>query len=81
MPKEKAKELYDKYDDLLKYELPALRHRKEIKQCAIICANELLANEPGMTFSICVDKEEMTMMDWNEYWKKVVEQIELIAKT
>lgn len=77
-PKAKALELYNKYSDLFKYELPYFRHTQELKQSAIICVQELLKNEPGITISICVDEEKGTRMEWNEYWQEVEKEIKLI---
>jgi hypothetical protein len=63
-PKEKAEELYCKYDSLFK--APFKKHQ-QIKQCALIAVDEILK-----------DREEIDGMRVinDPYWSKVKQEIE-----
>ena len=65
-PKEKAKELIDKFDVKYQYELitgsfPVSMHDSVIKQCALNCINEIL---------------ESCYLENENYWKEVKTEIE-----
>jgi hypothetical protein len=55
-PKEKAKELVNKYWIILEKELPAKRHICEIKECALLAVDELI-KETGSKYYYDVKHE------------------------
>ncbi len=74
-PKEKAKEIYDKFTNLLGEEMPALRHREEFKKCVIICIKEVLNSSPSLP--ILGDKgtfgEDIELS--TKYWQETLEKL------
>jgi hypothetical protein len=68
-PKEKAKELYNKYWTLIAYKIEGSVGRLVIKQCALIAVNEILK---------AVDNPDETylMKHSVNYWTEVKQEIE-----
>ncbi len=62
-PKEKARELVDKYYHLFSVELENTIDYREAKQCALIAVDEVI-------------EECRVGMDW--FWQEVKEEIELL---
>jgi hypothetical protein len=67
-PKEKAKELYDKYWTLIAYKIEGSVGRLVIKQCALIAVDEIL---DVITSIYDYDFEKL-----NPYWEEVKQEIE-----
>lgn len=64
-PKDKAKELVDKYDEMLTY----LESKSKAKQCALIAVNEIIkANPHSNPFNTDVSS---TMAYWNAVRKEI----------
>lgn len=63
-PKEKAKELIDKYNFIY---IPHYTSIHEVKQCALICVDEILLHEK--TAHSVLDKS-------SDYWQEVKEEIQ-----
>ena len=63
-PKEKAKELIDKFDETMEFYVPA----RYAKQCALIAVDEILKNDGFTQFD-----DYLT-----EYWQQVKQEIELL---
>jgi hypothetical protein len=61
-PKEKAKELVDKYDETLTY----LESKSKARQCALIAVDEIINS---------VDNEHVSDI-FNDYWEEVKQEIE-----
>jgi len=68
-PKEKAKELFDKYWTLIAYKIEGSVGRLVIKQCTLIAVDEIIK---------AVDNPDETylMKDDVNYWKEVKQEIE-----
>ena len=64
IPKEKAKELVEKYDDLLTY----LESKSKAKQCALIAVDEILDVD-------CYDMSEELFDNHIYYWEQVKQEI------
>jgi len=64
-PKEKAKELVDKYDNTLTY----LESKSKAKQSALIAVDEILNTLYSIPFGNALDNEL-------EYWNEVKQEIE-----
>jgi hypothetical protein len=60
-PKEKAKELFDKYWTLIAYKIEGSVGRLLIKQCALIAVDEILETNPYKA---------------RNYWQEVKQEIE-----
>ena len=83
-PKEKAKELYNKYADEFNFDDTYRSYREQSKQCALIAVDEILESEPRYPSNV----------DWNDvggtfqfyyvaqrveaqrYWEEVKQEIE-----
>lgn len=80
-PKEKADYLYFKFldyaesDSNLKGDAFAKHLRDNARQCALICAKEMIDNEPGIRHILVMEDDE-TEYEWLEYWNKVKEEIQ-----
>ena len=73
-PKEKAKELIDKFDVKYQYELitgsfPVSMHDAVIKQCALICVDEIINCD---SFFETLEQGKK----FNQYWHEVQDEIE-----
>ena len=68
-PKDQAQDLCDKFT----WHPRTQQSMSRAKQCAIICATEIIANEPGIRMIKVADDIEY---EWVEYWEKVKEEIE-----
>jgi hypothetical protein len=62
-PKEKAKELVDKYNFLKEIFTPSIH---EQKQCVLIAVDEILS---------FIDNSDFTNLYWLNYWTEVKEEI------
>jgi hypothetical protein len=74
-PKEKAKELYDKYEFIY---IQNYTSKHEVKQCALICVDEIW-KAVDQNFHAHPDKPALSEMKWNklkEYYEQVKEEIE-----
>jgi hypothetical protein len=76
-PKDKAKELVYKYENLVTTwdcywdtEIPVENRLPEMKQCALITVDDIL---DAICFNMC-DEDEWNKE--NEFWKEVKEEIE-----
>jgi hypothetical protein len=69
-PKEKAKELYDKYWTLIAYKIEGSVGRLVIKQCALIAVDEILDLKHIVTLRRNMHEMEL------EYWDEVKQEIE-----
>jgi hypothetical protein len=63
-PKEKAKELYDKYEFVY---IQNYTSKHEVIQCALIAVDEIINSRPAITASQIVYKN---------YWQEVKQEIE-----
>jgi hypothetical protein len=69
-PREKADELYSKYDDLLNKDFSnPIVFDNQIKQCALIAVDEILTYQEQLLQNYKVKLE-------NSYWYKVQQEIE-----
>ncbi len=68
---DKAKELIEKCEKLLGYDLPASNQYELIKKCAIISVDEIL-NELECAYN----GEPITTNEHKNYWKEVKKEIE-----
>lgn len=66
-PKEKAKELVDKYDETLTY----LESKSKAKQCALIAVEEIISE-------ICATSDKYFIIHRLAYYKEVKQEIEKI---
>lgn len=79
-PKEKADDLIDKFLDYswadleLKGEEYAKSLRDNAKRCALIIAEEMLDNEPGIRHILVMEDSEVEY-EWVEYWQNVKREI------
>jgi hypothetical protein len=64
-PKEKAKELVDKFN------VVGLQQRAEAYQCAVIAVDEIIASNP-----IAFDKDDNCIA--KQWWQEVKKEIELL---
>jgi hypothetical protein len=64
-PKEKAKELVDKFN------VVGLQQRAEAYQCAVIAVDEIIASNP-----IAFDEQDNCIA--KQWWKEVKKEIELL---
>jgi hypothetical protein len=64
-PKEKAKQLVDKFN------VVGLQQRAEAYQCAVIAVDEIIASNP-----IAFDEDDNCIE--KQWWKEVKQQIELL---
>lgn len=71
-PKEKAKELFEKFDDSLTYR----ESKTKTKQCALIAVNEILDNNCGSTTDYGVDAEDNELYMDEYFWMEVKQEIE-----
>ena len=71
-PKEKAKELVDKYYHLFSVELENTIDYRESKQCALIAVDEIL----NLDFNIKCDATERCVNPVMNYWQEVKQEIE-----
>ena len=69
IPKEKAIELVEKYDETLTY----LESKSKAKQCALIAVDEILLN---IEATILYHKESLALPINKEYWHEVKQEIE-----
>ncbi len=69
-PKEKAKELVDKYDKTLTY----LESKNKTKQCALIAVDEIIKSTPSM--NIYPPNFQSKHPRVKEYWQQVKTEIE-----
>ncbi len=67
-PKEKAEQLFDKYDNY-----PLIREWK--KRCAMIAVDEILELTKRNTYNP-FDWNEITGVRYDNYWQEVKEEIE-----
>jgi hypothetical protein len=72
-PKEKAKELYDKYWTLIAYKIEGSVGRLVIKQCALIAVDELLWE---FEFALSRDKSDLFLQDKVKWFTEVKQEIE-----
>ncbi len=63
-PKEKAQELYDKYEFVY---IQNYTSKHEVKQCALIAVDEILNSRPAITDS---------QIEYQNYWQQVKTEIE-----
>lgn len=72
-PKEKAKELVEKFDETLTY----LESKSKAKQCAMISVHEIIKLNINDRAFISDDKENNTIVysTYNEYWSEVLIEI------
>jgi hypothetical protein len=87
-PKEKAKELFDKFSDidhlgiLGKYngtwEFSSSLWRKQAKECALIAVDELIKNQEKITKNInrYLSIANIEIQDAGNFWKEVKQEIE-----
>ena len=68
-PKEKAKELIDKFDETMEFYVPA----RYAKQCALIAVDEIISNTPYGFYSGIIPAYKGTDLD---YWQEVKQEIE-----
>ena len=64
-PKEKAKELVEKYNDYLQQEMQCIVYVNQSKECALIAVDEILNINS-------VDKD----YDLSDFWEEVKQEIE-----
>jgi hypothetical protein len=70
-PKEKAEELYCKYDALFK--APFKKHQ-DLKQCTLIAVDEILnSNYKNTLTDLCY---KLTCNELDNYWQQVKQEIE-----
>ncbi len=72
MPKEKAKELVDKYDEALTY----LESKSNAKQCALIAVDEVINANPYKWAPFMGHYTEAVLTSDNSYWIAVKQEIE-----
>ena len=64
-PKEKAQELFEKYNNYLQQEMYCVVYVSNAKQCAIICVDEIL-------------DLDFFSLEGREYWEEVRKELELL---
>ena len=64
-PKEKAQELFEKYNNYLQQEMNCIVYVRNAKQCAIICVDEIL-------------DLDFFSLEGREYWEEVRKELELL---
>ena len=74
-PKEKARELVDKYDNTLTY----LESKSKAKQCAMIAVDEIINSRPAFPYPYEVEKHVngiFNIINYPiEYWQEVKQEI------
>lgn len=70
-PKEKAKELVDKYDDTLTY----LESKSKAKQCALIAVDEIINANPYKWVPFMNQYSESVLASDISYWQEVKQEI------
>jgi hypothetical protein len=73
-PKEKAVELYNKYEQLGKDFTRGVSMAEFAKQCALIAVDEILFTLKCDI--ICIDVERKSHVDLVKYWEEVKQEIE-----
>jgi hypothetical protein len=79
-PQGKAKELIDKFDDLLTYK----ESKTKVKQCALIAVDEIINSEPRKPSNVDWDEVGATHQYYYEaqieeakkFWQEVKQEIE-----
>jgi len=74
-PKEKAKELIDKYWTLIAYKIEGSVGRLVIKQCALIAVDEMISYFQKETFMMAYPEIAISEA---AYWQEVKKEIELL---
>jgi len=75
-PKEKAKELYDKYEKII-LDANADSWGIESKQCALICVDEILKLNTWVDENYQRDNPKLIdIEDTEEFWQQVKQEIE-----
>ena len=72
--KDKAKELIDRFSNVKRpmlkgHNLSVNMHQEHVKQCALICVDEILKNQPYDIYTI----DQCNNL--TKYWKEVKEEI------
>jgi len=79
-PREKADELYSKYDDLLNKDFGnPIVFDNQLKQCALIAVEEMLGEYQSMSdleSIIVINDEVKFVVHQLEYWMEVKQEIE-----
>ena len=77
-PKEKAKELVDKYYHLFSVELENTISIYEAKQCALIAVDEILEAIPSEYLDECEGGTYIAINEDVEYWQQVKQEIQAL---
>ena len=80
-PKEKAKDLVDKYINLYPSYIVMFpgdidKAQKDIKQCALIAVDEILKAIPNEYLDCWQGESQMILNEDVDYWEKVKQEIE-----
>lgn len=76
-PKEKAQELFEKYNNYLQQEMNCIVYVRNAKQCAMICVDEVIKSLEE--YDERNDTHELQNMESDfRYWEKVKQELELL---
>jgi len=74
-PKQKAKELYDKFFNKIDHFDAHWDIEKQAKQCALICVDEIIEEYDLKITVICYDYDRETWEEELEFWQEVKQEI------
>jgi hypothetical protein len=78
-PKEKAKELVDKYQYAVRFdesETQYFANMHSVKECALIAVDEIIKSKP--TYTSAIFQGSFLTSDNTDYWEEVKQEIQLL---